>query len=109
MNIRSYEDSDQFSAPAAASLADLFKVLGDRTRIRVVLALQDGPLCVSCLAERLEMEQSAISHQLSVLRRNRLVKYERKGKQLFYSLDDDHVVALLALGLEHVREMPWIS
>ena len=83
-------------------LADLYKVFGDPTRIRILYALSGGELCVCDIAEALGMGQSAISHQLRVLRNARLVKFRKVGKEAFYSLDDDHVVTLMQQGLDHV-------
>ncbi|ODA40224.1 metalloregulator ArsR/SmtB family transcription factor [Desulfosporosinus sp. BG] len=85
-------------------LAELFKTLGDPTRIRIMDALAKGEFCVCDLAELLELSQSATSHQLRVLRSNHLVKYRREGKMVFYSLDDDHVLALYREGIEHILE-----
>ncbi len=84
-------------------LADLFKVLGDPTRIRIVrqLLLHDE-MCVTDIAEAVEMGQSAISHQLRVLRQARLVTFRKEGKTAWYSLNDEHVVVLLRQGIEHV-------
>lgn len=84
-------------------LADIFKVLGDRTRIKLLsLLAHKEELCVCDIAEALGMGQSAISHQLRVLRNARLVKFHKVGKEAFYSLDDDHVVTLMQQGLDHV-------
>ena len=84
-------------------LADLFKVLGDKTRIKLLpLLVAEDELCVCDIADALHMQQSAISHQLRVLRNARLVKFRKDGKEAFYSLDDDHVVKLMGQGLEHV-------
>ena len=86
-------------------LADIFKILGDKTRIKLLsLLAAEEELCVCDIAESLQMGQSAISHQLRVLRAARLVKFRKTGKEAFYSLDDDHVVKLMRQGLEHVRE-----
>jgi ArsR family transcriptional regulator len=85
-------------------LADLFKVFGDSTRIRILAALLHGELCVCDIAVLLGMTKSAISHQLHTLRQAKLVKYRRDGKVIFYSLDDSHVGAMFNQGLEHVRE-----
>ena len=84
-------------------LADIFKVLGDRTRIKLLsLLAHKEELCVCDIAEALGMGQSAISHQLRVLRNARIVKFHKVGKEAFYSLDDDHVVTLMQQGLDHV-------
>lgn len=82
--------------------ADFFKVVGDRTRIRILHALYQSEMCVCDIAVLLEMNQSAISHQLRVLKQADLVKYRREGKIVFYSLDDEHVMNILDQGLVHV-------
>lgn len=87
----------------AVELADLFKALGDPTRIRIIHALLQSELCVHDLTEVLEMGQSAISHQLRLLRNMRIVKRRKVGKTVFYSLDDDHVEQLIVLTLQHLR------
>lgn len=84
-------------------LADLFKALADPTRIKIINALKDQELCVCHLAKKINMEQSAVSHQLRLLRNMHLVKNRRDGKEVFYSLDDEHVLTLFAQGLEHVE------
>lgn len=85
-------------------LAEIFKVFGDSTRIRIMYALQAGEMCVCDISELLQMNQSAISHQLRLLKTNRLVKSRRDGKSMFYSLDDEHVNSILMQGLSHIRE-----
>ena len=85
-------------------LAELFRVFGDSTRIKIMYALFESELCVGDIAEALGMTQSAVSHQLRVLKANKLVKFRREGKTVIYSLDDDHVRSMLALGMEHVEE-----
>lgn len=85
-------------------LAELFKVFGDTTRIRILYALFEAELCVCDLAKLLGMTQSAISHQLRVLKGAHLVKPRREGKTVFYSLADDHVRSIIAQGLEHAEE-----
>ena len=91
------------SAPVEA-LAETFKVLGDPTRVRILLALSVRELCVCDLAELLAVSQSAVSHQLRILRAHRLVRPRREGKLVYYRLDDDHVRTLFAEGLRHVKE-----
>lgn len=86
-------------------LAELFKVFGDSTRIRILYELFDKEMCVGDIAVALNMTQSAISHQLRVLKQSRLVKFRREGKTVFYSLDDDHVRSVIEMGLEHVLEL----
>lgn len=87
---------------ASQQLADIFKVLGDRTRIKLLALLSAEEMRVGDIARTLDMGQSAISHQLRVLRSARLVKFRREGKEAWYSLDDDHVVKLLRQGFDHV-------
>ncbi len=85
-------------------LAELFKVFGDSTRIRILYVLFEAEVCVCDLAAALNMTQSAISHQLKILKQNRLIKSRREGKSVFYSLADDHVRAIIAQGQEHIEE-----
>ena len=85
-------------------LGDLFKIFGDTTRIRIMFALYEGEMSVSAISELLNMTQPAISHQLNILKRSRLVKSRREGKSVFYSLADDHVRSIIAQGMEHVEE-----
>ncbi len=85
-------------------LADLFKVFGDTTRIRILYALFDNELCVNDIAEILNLNQSAVSHQLRILKDAKLVRYRRDGKNVFYALDDDHVRTVLSMGMDHVEE-----
>lgn len=85
-------------------LADLFKVFGDSTRIRIMFTISDNEMSVLSIAEALNMEQSTISHQLRVLRQNKLVRVRREGKQIYYSLDDDHVKKIIEMGLDHFLE-----
>ena len=92
------------SDDALFELAELFKVFGDSTRIRILYVLLEAEVCVCDLAEVLNMSQSAISHQLSILKRSRLVKNRREGKSMFYSLADEHVRTMLSQGMEHVEE-----
>ena len=84
-------------------MAEFFKIFGDGTRIRVLQTLMEGEKNVGDLAEVLEMSQSAVSHQLRVLRQNDLVKYRKEGKVVFYSLDDEHVENVLQQGMAHLR------
>lgn len=84
-------------------MADTFKVLGDPTRIRILALLAEGEACVTNIADSLEMTQSAISHQLRLLRHAGLVKFTKTGKEVFYSLDDQHVLTLFAQALDHIK------
>ena len=85
-------------------LAELFKVFGDSTRIRILFVLFEAEVCVCDLAKALNMTQSAISHQLRILKQNKLVKSRREGKSIFYSLADDHVRTIINQGREHIEE-----
>ncbi|MGZ4919493.1 MAG: ArsR/SmtB family transcription factor [Halobacteriota archaeon] len=87
-----------------ADAADIFKVLGDPTRLRLLYALAHRELCVCDLSAVLDMTQSAISHQLRVLRSARLVRYRKVGKTVYYALADAHVVQLIDIGIDHARE-----
>jgi DNA-binding transcriptional ArsR family regulator len=91
---------------SVASLADMFRVLGDGTRVRILDALSRSELCVNDIARLLDLTESAVSHQLRILRDKRLVRARRAGRMIFYSLDDQHIVRLFAQGLEHVEERP---
>ncbi len=85
-------------------LAELFKVFGDSTRIKILYALFEAELCVCDIAQLLGLTQSAVSHQLRVLKSGRLVKPRKEGKTVFYSLADEHVRTLIAQGMEHIEE-----
>lgn len=85
-------------------LAELFKVFGDSTRIRILYVLFEHELCVGDIAELLNMSQSSVSHQLRILKDAKLVKYRREGKSIYYALDDDHVYHIIEMGMEHVEE-----
>ena len=89
---------------ALYDLSELFKVFGDSTRIRILFVLFEAEVCVCDLAAALNMTQSAISHQLRILKQNKLVKSRREGKSVFYSLADNHVRTIIAQGLEHIEE-----
>ncbi len=86
----------------AIELAEFFKMVGDSNRIRLLYLLIDKEICVKHLSEQLNMSQSAVSHQLRLLRQQRLVKYIKDGKNIYYSLDDEHVKAILSIGFEHI-------
>lgn len=85
-------------------LAELYKIFGDSTRIKILYALFENEMCVCDIAELLNMSSSAISHQLRVLKQSKLVKYRRDGKTVFYSLADDHVRSIIYQGMEHICE-----
>lgn len=86
------------------SLSELFKVLGDATRVKILYALLNSEMCVCDIAALFGMTQSAISHQLRILKQSRLVKYRREGKIVYYSLDDEHVKEIFDQGLIHISE-----
>ena len=92
------------NADTVGALADIFKVLGDPTRVRILDALARGELCVCHLAQLLGLTESAISHQLRLLRNTRVVRSRREGRLIYYSLDDKHVLTLFRQGLKHVEE-----
>lgn len=85
-------------------LAELFKLFGDSTRVKILYVLSASEMCVCDIAQLLGMTQSAISHQLRALKQSKLVKYRRDGKTVFYSLADSHVSTILAQGMEHIQE-----
>ncbi len=87
----------------AQQVAEIFKMLGDATRVKILHTLAKEELCVCDIAAVIGMGQSAVSHQLRLLRGARLVKYRKEGKMAWYSLDDDHVVVLLSQGIEHIN------
>jgi len=84
--------------------AELFKVFGDPTRLKILSLLSQAECCVCDIAKLTHASQSAVSHQLRILRQTRLVRYRREGKEAFYTLDDDHVRSILDLGIEHAGE-----
>lgn len=86
------------------SLADMFKLFADNTRLRIICSILNTELCVCDLCELLEMNQSTVSHQLGLLRNAKLVKYRKEGKQVYYSLQDEHVEKIISLSLEHILE-----
>ena len=85
-------------------LADLFKVFGDSTRIKILYVLFENEMCVYDIANILNMTQSAISHQLHILKQNRLVRFRKEGKTVLYTLADEHVFTILRQGIEHIEE-----
>lgn len=95
---------EAYTDEAVFDLAELFKIFGDPTRIRILYAMMDTELCVNDIAGRLQMSQSSVSHQLRILKTSKLVKSRREGKSIFYSLDDEHVRAILSMGMEHIME-----
>jgi ArsR family transcriptional regulator, lead/cadmium/zinc/bismuth-responsive transcriptional repressor len=106
--VQSDTDSDVTPAllddESAVALAETFRMLGDTTRVRILDVISRSERCVSDIARAVGMSESAVSHQLRLLRGQRLVRPRRSGRQVFYVLDDDHIVGLFAQGLEHVQE-----
>ncbi|MGB2958022.1 MAG: metalloregulator ArsR/SmtB family transcription factor [Bacteroidota bacterium] len=108
----SYVDKDKVRAAREAihdqetlrGLSDIFKVLGDGTRLKICLALSRRELCVSDIAAMFSLSESAVSHQLRLMKAMRLVAYRREGKMTYYMLDDEHVEELIRLGVRHVSE-----
>ncbi len=96
---KALHDQDQL-----LGLSETFKVLGDPTRLKICLALSRRELCVSDIAALLELTESAVSHQLRIMKAMRLVKYRREGKMTYYMLDDEHIEEFLRLGVRHVSE-----
>ena len=94
------------SDPELERLSEVFKIFSDNSRLRIIAALLEKELCVYDLTQALGMTQSAVSHQLRLLRNAHLVKTRREGKSIFYSLDDDHVVTIMSQGLAHIRFTP---
>lgn len=94
---------EKLTEECVMDLSQIFKALGDPTRLKIIYSLSREELCVCDIADLLEMNQSAISHQLRVLRNLRLVKYRKEGKSAIYSLDDSHVLELFNQGLEHIN------
>ncbi len=87
------------------NLSEVFRVLGDLTRVRILMALTKSELCVGDLADGLDLSDSAVSHQLRILRNSRLVKFRKDGKNVVYSISDDHVETIFREGIEHVEGM----
>ncbi len=85
-------------------LAELFKVFGDSTRIKILYSMFEHELCVNDIAGLLNLSQSSVSHQLRILKTSKLVKFRREGKSMYYSLDDEHVRSIISMGMEHVEE-----
>lgn len=87
-----------------ADLSDMFKIFGDQTRVKILMALENGELCVCDIAAVMNMSQSAISHQLRVLKQSNIVKTRREGKVVYYSISDDHVKEIFDIAMVHVQE-----
>ncbi len=97
-------ENEVLGAEEAYDLSELFKILGDATRLRILFTLVKGEMCVCDIVELVDVTQSAVSHQLRVLKQARLVKYRREGKSVIYSIADEHVNTIIAMALEHINE-----
>ena len=95
---------DMPSTDVLFDVAELFKVFGDSTRVNILTALFESEMCVCDISETLSMTKSAISHQLRILRQNKLVKTRKSGKEVFYSLADEHVVKIIEMAIDHINE-----
>ena len=98
------QTSRSLQAQTVEALAETFRVLGDPTRVRIVDALAEGELCVHEIADRVEISESAVSHQLRLMRTMRIVRGRREGRCVYYTLDDQHILSLFQQGLRHVTE-----
>lgn len=101
--VTAMDNKKMLSDEMSYNLADFFKLFGDATRVKILYALYQGEMGVSDMVEVVDMTQSAISHQLRLLRQNDIVKFRKEGKAVIYSLDDEHVAALLEKGIEHIK------
>lgn len=86
-------------------LSELFKIFGDSTRVKIINILIDAELCVGDIANRISASQSAVSHQLRILKASKLVKYHKEGNTIYYSLDDEHIKKIFEMGCEHINEI----
>ena len=94
----------QLAPATAAELAEVFRLMGDQNRLRIIVACTQGPICVSDIAAELDLEQSLVSHHLRLLRATRIVRAERRGRQMYYSVADDHISCVIADMVDHVTE-----
>jgi len=109
MNTYSYKKGKEYmqllSEDKIIDVSELFKIFGDSTRVKIINALIDEELCVNDIAERINVSQSAVSHQLRILKGSKLVKYRKDGQTVYYSIADDHVEKIFKIGCEHVDEI----
>lgn len=105
-DIENYEKAKNNMPNAAeiSELAEFYKIMGDATRLRLLISLENGEFCATDLARLANMSRSAVSHQLKALRSAKLVKSRKEGKTVFYSLDDEHIHSVLKVALEHIQE-----
>lgn len=93
------------SEDKSIDLAELFKMFGDSTRIKIINVLLEEELCVNDISKKINVSQSAVSHQLRILKTSKLVKYRKEANMIYYSLDDDHIKKIFELGCEHINEV----
>lgn len=108
MNNQSYKEGEKMklhSKEILYGLSEFYKIFADQTRLRILDALQNKPMCVNEISEVLDISQSAISHQLKNLRTSNLVKADKEGKNVIYSISDEHIKVILNYGLEHIAEV----
>lgn len=108
MNIHSYKEGINMSLlndDKVIDLSELFKIFGDSTRIKIINILLEEELCVNDISKRINVTQSAVSHQLRILKSSKLVKYRKEANSIYYSLADDHVKKIFELGCEHINEI----
>lgn len=96
--------SKELSFDEIIEMADIFKLLADSSRLKIICSILNNELCVCDLCELLNLTQSNVSHQLQLLRTSKLVKYRKEGKQVYYSLQDEHIEKIITMVLEHIRE-----
>ena len=106
-----HEDSVKFAKSKMPNdeifykLADFYKLIGDTTRCKILFVIDSHEMCVCDIAELINSTQSAVSHQLRVLKQSKLVKFRKEGKEVYYSLDDDHIIEIVKKGREHIEEL----
>ena len=107
MNIYSYTEVNMklLNEDSVIDLSELFKIFGDSTRIKIINVLLEDELCVNDISKRINVSQSAVSHQLRILKSSKLVKYRKDANLIYYSLDDEHVKKIFELGCEHINEI----
>jgi len=99
----------EISSEMNRNLAEMFKVFSDETRLKIICSLLNEELCVCDLCELLKLNQSTVSHQLQILRTSKLVKYRKEGKQVYYTLEDEHIDAILRMAIAHIKEKQEIE
>ena len=102
-NIVSFVNKEMLSANMFSKISYFYKILGDETRIKILYALDKSEMCVCDIANVLNMSKSSISHQLNTLKKSGIVKFRKEGKEVYYSLDDDHIKKVIEIGIEHIE------